>query len=107
MIKSSGSVSQSETKPLDSNRSGRYFFGLAERAIWLSMVSSRGTVLAARADGDGGRGDRGTDLFRLEAGHAGEIQAVLEPGQDPVLDRLWRPAGHRPPGGVLHLRRRR
>ena len=59
-----------------------------------------------RARGDGGRGDRGTDLFRLEAGHAGEVQAVLEPGQDAVLDRLRGPAGHRPPRGLLHLRRR-
>ncbi len=54
----------------------------------------------------GGRGDRGTDFIRLEAGHAGEVQAVLEPGQDPVLDRLRGPAGHRPPRGLLHLRRR-
>jgi hypothetical protein len=35
MIKSSGSVNLPETEPLDSKRSVRYFFGLAERAIWL------------------------------------------------------------------------
>ena len=29
---------------------------------------------------------------------------VLEPGQDPVLDRRGHPSGHRPPRGVLHLR---
>jgi hypothetical protein len=42
MIKSSGLVNQSETEPLDSKRSEGYFFGLAERPIWLqSMVAEQ------------------------------------------------------------------
>ena len=44
--------------------------------------------------------------FPSKAEMLDEVPGVLEPGQDPVLGRLRRPAGHRPPGGLLHLRRR-
>src|SRR5260370_16479412 len=55
------------------------------------------------------RARRGTSGWRIHRPHhlrlqgrdAREVQAVLEPGQDPVLDGLGCPARHRQAGGLL------
>ena len=84
---------------LDSKRSERYFFGLAERPIWFESTDDRS------ADGDGGRGDRGTDpsprsrtCWRSpsSSGTRRRPSSGSTPGCSLVIDR----------GRLLHLRRR-
>src|SRR5260370_40247263 len=61
------------------------------------------------------RAPRGTSGWRIHRPHhlrlqgrdAREVQAVLEPGQDPVLDGLGCPARHRQAGGLTRGASRR